>query len=241
MSAKSFLLNLLLSLGLFCVSFYLAWQISASSSFLYPLWYEVIDIDATISTYGPKNKNRQGFEQTSKQEQVRLFSGIVAGIQNKGEGLNELRYTNTSGNPVDTLLTEAEVVHLKAVANLVGIFKYFAIVGFLIAAGALFFMFIAKLKCVKFTYHLAGGLGFIVIITGIVFLVGPTKIFYAGHELMFPDNHQWFFYYEDSLMSTMMKAPDLFGPIACELAVVTFLIWFLLLAIVRNVENYSRK
>ena len=133
------------------------------------------------------------------------------------------------------------MVHLKGVANLVGIFKYFAIVGFLIAAGALFFMFIAKLKCVKFTYHLAGSLGFIVIITGIVFLVGPTKIFYAGHELIFPDNHQWFFYYEDSLMSTMMKAPDLFGPIACELAVVTFLIWFLLLAIVRNVENYSRK
>lgn len=241
MPVKSFLLNFVLSLGLFCVSLYLAWQIGASSNFLYTLWYEVIDIDTTISAYGPKNKNRHGFEQTSKQEQVRLFSEIVASIQNKGEGLNKLRYKNSNGKPVDTLLTEAEIVHLKDVANLVGIFKYFAIVGLLIAAAALFFMFMAKQKCAKFIYHLAGSLVFIVIITGVVFLVGPTKIFYAGHELMFPDNHPWFFYYEDSLMSTMMKAPDLFGPIACELAAVTFLIWFLLLAIVRNVENYNFK
>ncbi len=56
-------------------------------------------------------------------------------------------------------------------------------------------------------------------------LIGPTKVFYWGHEVVFPENNQWFFYYEDSLMSTMMKAPALFGPIAGQLLFCTLILW----------------
>ena len=225
MSAKSLVLNLLLSIGLFCVCFYLAWQTSAATNFLYSIWYEVLDIDETISTYAPRNKNRQEFEQTSKQEQVRLFSGIVTGIQNKGEGLVELKYANSNGKVIDTLLTDAEVIHLNDVANLVSNFKHFAIIGGLIALIAFALMLVLKTKLAKFKYHLFGAVGIIVIIVIFLQIVGPTNVFYAGHELIFPNNHQWFFYYEDSLMSTMMKAPALFGPIACELLVLTIALW----------------
>jgi hypothetical protein len=37
------------------------------------------------------------------------------------------------------------------------------------------------------------------------------------HVWVFPADHQWFFYYQDSLMSTLMKAPYLFGYIAVAL------------------------
>ena len=236
MSAKSFLLNFFLSLGLFCASFYLAWQVSATTNFFYSFWYEVIDIDQTIKTYGPKNKNRQNFEITDKQQQVDLFSGIVSSIQKKGKGFDELKYKSPDGEIIDTLLTKAEIVHLQDVANLVSRFKYLAIVGGLIALIAFVLIRNININLAPIRYQLLGGLGVIVALLILILITGPTKIFYAGHELIFPDNHQWFFYYEDSLMSTMMKAPVLFGPIACELLVLTIFFWLLLLLVLRKIR-----
>ena len=54
-------LNLVLSLALFCISFYAAWQLSATTNFFYSMWYEALGIDETIATYGPKNKYKSGF------------------------------------------------------------------------------------------------------------------------------------------------------------------------------------
>jgi hypothetical protein len=63
-----------------------------------------------------------------------------------------------------------------------------------------------------------------------VWVVGPVQVFYVLHELVFPAGHEWFFYYQDSLMSMMMQAPNLFGPIAVLWLVLAFSIaaalWF---------------
>jgi hypothetical protein len=61
-----------------------------------------------------------------------------------------------------------------------------------------------------------------------VFIYGPMKVFVLLHESFFPANHQWFFYYQDSLMTTMMKAPDLFFYIAGAWVGLALLIFFLL-------------
>ena len=42
-------------------------------------------------------------------------------------------------------------------------------------------------------------------------------MFYQFHIWLFPADHEWFFYWQDSLMSTLMKAPVLFGGIAVVL------------------------
>jgi hypothetical protein len=44
------------------------------------------------------------------------------------------------------------------------------------------------------------------------------------HTVVFPADHQWFFYYKDSLMASLMKAPDIFAAIAAQLLVVALLI-----------------
>jgi hypothetical protein len=49
-------------------------------------------------------------------------------------------------------------------------------------------------------------------------IAGPTQVFYQFHLWIFPADHQWFFYWQDSLMSTLMKAPVLFGGIAAVIA-----------------------
>tara|TARA_Y100000588_G_scaffold356149_1_gene412087 strand:- start:498 stop:764 length:267 start_codon:yes stop_codon:yes gene_type:complete len=63
------------------------------------------------------------------------------------------------------------------------------------------------------------------ITTGVVFALGPKQVFYWFHIKVFPEGHQWFFYYQESLMSTLMKAPDLFGFIAVLIAVLTLSIF----------------
>lgn len=59
-------------------------------------------------------------------------------------------------------------------------------------------------------------------------LVGAKQVFYALHVWLFPSENQWFFYWELSLMSAMMKAPYLFGGIAVVLATTGGLLAFFL-------------
>ena len=70
---------------------------------------------------------------------------------------------------------------------------------------------------------LAGLLGLGVVVVAVLVL-GAEKVFYQFHVWIFPAGHQWFFYYEESLMSMMMKAPDLFGYIAIMLVVLAVII-----------------
>jgi hypothetical protein len=52
-----------------------------------------------------------------------------------------------------------------------------------------------------------------------------VPVFYALHDWIFPPDRPWFFYYQDSLLTTMMKAPDLFGAIAAEILAVALLLY----------------
>ncbi len=191
--------------------------------------------------YAPDNKYKDGFENTKQQQHIKLFAGIVNAIQHDGDGLRQLRYTDSKTNKTESLLTNAEVIHLQDVANLVNKFKYIGILGLTIAVLVLIVMRAKNINVAKLSRHTYGGLGVVLLMVIIVFLVGPTKIFYLGHELIFPNNHQWFFYYEESLMSTMMKAPVLFGPIACQLLMLTIMIWFGFVYLMKLILNISNK
>jgi uncharacterized membrane protein len=230
------ILNFLLSISLLCVSFYVAWNLNTASSFLYSTWYEILSLDSVITKYAPNNKFKNGFEHINKQQHVELFSGIVAGIQHGGEGLRKLSYVDKKTNIKQTLLTEAEVLHLEDVANLVSKFKYLAIFGSFITFIVFMVMWFKNIRIANYKRHLLGGVGTILVLIILVMLIGPTKIFYLGHELIFPINHQWFFYYKESLMSTMMKAPALFGPIACQLLILTVLLWLAVLYVLQLMQ-----
>ena len=57
-------------------------------------------------------------------------------------------------------------------------------------------------------------------------MLGPKDVFYWMHEMIFPPDHPWFFYWDESLMSTLMKAPDLFGGIALMIAFMAVPLWW---------------
>ncbi|MCW8839494.1 MAG: DUF1461 domain-containing protein [Gammaproteobacteria bacterium] len=228
----------LLLLSMLLASLYLSWQGLAQVDYGYSAWYDLLDIEATIESEAPRNRFRTQFELTDRAERERLFSGIVDAINHGGEGLSALVYHTPDGMGLGPLLTRAEVVHLQDVAHLVGRFRTAAWIALGLAV-ALSLMAVWRRMSPPSAGRLA--LGSVIGLGGAVLLLaaaGPVRVFYALHEMVFPPDHQWFFYYDESLMSMMMQAPNLFGPIAvlwlvCALALLAT-VWSALAWVLRR-------
>ena len=202
----------------------LAWHLLAQVHFSYPLGYRLLGLETHIAEYAPLNRYKEGFEQTTKEDHWRLFGEISDAVQNSGKGLRDINYTPNTGKPT-ALMHEAEIIHLQDVANLIDAFY---LVG--IAAGIMWLCLLFAAK----VYQLAlpslhkvsfGFLGAILSISILVLLVGAKEVFYWLHIQIFPENHQWFFYYQDSLMTTLMKAPDIFAFITLVLLMLLIICW----------------
>jgi hypothetical protein len=205
---------ILLVLAALPTAIYLGWLALARVNFLYPLWHDLIGIDHTIETYAPRNQYRHGFQQTSKAERSRLFAAIVYAIHHQGTGLRTLVYHDTSGRPLNKLLREPEITHLQDVARLIDLLRP---VGLLASIATIALLVAIRWQRQPMPSLMSLLLGMVVPLGAagtLVLLIGPVNVFYWLHALIFPPGHEWFFYYQDSLMSTMMKAPELFGYIA---------------------------
>jgi uncharacterized protein DUF1461 len=213
---------------------YLAWLALAQVNFLYPLWHELIGIDRTIETYAPQNRYRHGFEQTTKAERSRLFAGIVDAIQDQGRGLRALVYRDAAGRRLNKLLRAPEIIHLQDVARLVDRLRTGGIAALIVTTLLLILIRWRRLSMPAAKPLLIWTLTPLAALTVTVLLLGPNKVFYRLHPLVFPPAHQWFFYYQDSLMSTMMQAPDLFGYIAVVWAALSMVVLVGLLDLARR-------
>ena len=217
---------------------FIAWSLFVKVDFLYPLWHEVMGLEQTVQTYAPKNRFRSGFEQTDSTEQQRRFSGIVTSIHDRGRGLAELSYHNPQGERLGQFLTEAEIIHLQDVARLVMWFHLLGWLSILLSMLMLFLLYRRRAERPNVREYLITG-GVLTLLLGLaVFAVGPKELFYWLHTVIFPDNHQWFFYYQESLMTTMMRAPDLFGYIAAEWVLLALLIQAVLLSVANTVVSH---
>ena len=203
--------------------FWISWVFLGFFNYSYSLWYELLDIRPFIQEMAPLNKYRPGLHLLSKDEHVQLFAEINTAIQGQPEILSKIGYAYKRENKPDVyipLLRGPEVQHLEDVANLV---RKLNIVGML----SLIIMAVCSvtLKSVKkYKDHMKSTLAIWVILASVSIVTAitePVELFYWLHTQVFPEGHQWFFYYQESLMTTLMKAPDLFGAIAVELLLVT--------------------
>jgi len=209
---------------------FLAWRILATVDYLYPLLYEPAGIGAHIDRFGPENRYRQGFSQTTREERERLFAEIGRAIRDQGRGLESLSYHDAQGNKLGTLLRPPEIIHLQDVARLVGKLE--------IAGAAALLLLALQLILLRRQRRSLPALGRMLLLTCaglllgalVVVVIGAKDVFYALHEWVFPSDHQWFFFYQDSLMSTMMKAPDFFGYVAAALVALALVILCLMLS-----------
>ena len=219
---------ILFSLCLLIGSLFISWLVLAQTNFAYPALYSLMNIDQHINKYGPQNRYRNHFETTDQPEHIRLFSEIVTAIHDDGNGLSGITYHSPDGQPINLLLRNAEVIHLQDVAHII---NYFYLASFIAIILTLTLIAGFKYKHIKLPSLKQQALGILIfsIITFFsVLIIGPVKVFYALHVWIFPDNHQWFFYYQESLMTVLMKAPDLFGAISILIAILGIVIYLVL-------------
>ncbi|MBL1294553.1 MAG: DUF1461 domain-containing protein [Thiotrichales bacterium] len=209
------------------LSLVLAWHILSPVSFFYSQWYDLLAVDENIAEYGPLNRNRIGFETTSRAEHERLMGELVVAINNNGIGFEEINYHDNDGKVIDSLLTAAELAHMRDVSHLVRWMKVCAVGLALLMVALLIALRKASVLMPSLPSLSVKMLGLVAVLVGGVLLIGPVKVFYQLHVWLFPDKNQWFFYYEDSLMTTLLKAPVIFAPIAMVLLLVALVVWWL--------------
>lgn len=212
-------LGLLFGFCMLLLATCLSWHALSHFDFFYPSLYQQLNIFEHIQFYAPNNLHKQGFETTDRTLHIVLFSGIVDAINSDGNGLDILNYLY-QGSEVK-LLTEAEITHLNDVANLVSKFNQTAWISLFILLLIVGFSVRSNQPLPKLSEQVYGAVGVLMLIIFTAASVGFVPFFYFLHELIFPEGNQWFFYYQESLMSTLMKAPDLFLPISGLLLVLS--------------------
>ena len=238
-SLQCYVLWVMYSLGSLLVSIWIAWQLSAQANFFYPAWYSFLNIDQTIAETMPRHLYKKDFIATDKDEHIRLFAEIVEAIQTNGEGLEQIHYYSPQGKELGVLLTESEVIHLQDVATLVSLLGWYCVAAviycLLVMAAIIFFR--VNMPSVKNIFY--SMLAVITVSVLIVLIIGAKEFFYWLHTVIFPSGHQWFFYYEESLMSTLMKAPALFAPITVQLVLTGMTIWAIHIYVIRRFSGFK--
>ncbi len=214
---------------------YISWLVLVAYDCFYATLYGPLNIAEHISTYSPQNIYRHDFALTSKADHIALFSAILDAVTNHPESLSSIEYQ--ANNRSETLLTQAEITHLNDVTHLI---ETWTLIG--TATTGIWLLFscykpsniTAKLLKRSFLYLLIG----LSTLAAITLVSGPKKIFYWAHTQVFPDNHQWFFYYQESLMTTLMKAPDIFGWILVIWLFITTIIFICLIFVQMKIYHY---
>lgn len=219
----------LFSLVTLHLSLHLGWSVLTRVDFFYPVCHDLLKIDSVVADYGPRNPIRKDFHLTTREERIRLFSVINDAVHQEGRGLEEIHYYSRDHRDLGPMLTAKEIEHLRDVATLLSQLRK-------VGWGSLLLWFLLLFIASKGRLHLprlsvlgGGTLAGILAVVGLITLIGPVRVFYFFHGPLFSRDHQWFFYYEESLMTMLMRAPDLFGLIALEILGLGFLIWLALL------------
>ena len=212
-----------------------SWHILSKTNFFFNILYDVHQVESHINEFAPQNRqNRIDFELTSKDERVRIIGEILLAVNAKGVGLEGIQYFNRNGVAVNLFLTQAEVAHLEDVSDLVQLMNSVALILVLI----LIFIFFLASKYKKTSPNLlmlvCGMISFIVVTTGIIIFIGPLVVFNKLHEWIFAEKSQWQFYYQDSLMTSLLKAPETFASLAILMTATALVFWLCIFCFVKK-------
>ncbi len=205
-----------------CWAFLLSWTLLVKQNLLYESAYKLLDIEQTISFYGPRNHYKRGFEKTSLDKRVSLFGLILASVDSvpanfNGEhqndlalqqALRELHYIDNTLDRVQVnkmvFLRQAEIDHLIDVAHLI----YNVKVGALTVGGILLFFFTLLFLYKRFngrsyllklnrdnetSQALLLNIRSIYLMMLALMVVSMLLIYFIGAETVFYTLHDWVF------------------------------------------------
>lgn len=202
----------------------ISWHLMAQLHFGYPVGYQLLGLKEHIAEYAPLNRYKQDFEFTTAEDHWRLFGEICHAIQNQGRGLADIQYSLSNGQKT-SLMHQDEIIHLQDVANLVDKFYFTGHIALALWLLAWIIIYWQKPRPPSNKKVLTAFLSLLALAGVTILLLGAKDVFYWLHIQIFPADHKWFFYYQDSLMTTLMKAPDIFAFITILLVVALLVFW----------------
>lgn len=205
----------------------LSWAILFKCNFFYSFWHDYGGLKETIEYFSPKNQHISNFENTTTTERNLVFQKISSAVHFSSDDLANISFTTKQGI-TKILLHQREVIHLQDVSKLINILMAIIALMTLVWSYLLWYFKQHAQLLPSFKTQCSQLVLTIVLVLVLILTLGATEVFYWLHEVIFPAGHQWFFYYEDSLMSTLMSAPDLFGWIAIEWLVLFITVFYLL-------------
>ncbi len=230
MKYTDYFCNFILTIAIFICAFYISWTLSSMNNFYYNQLYDRIEIGKHIKKYSIRNTNtdRRKFFFTDKNIHKQIFGEIVTAVNNNGKNLENINFKIKKQQI--KFLTKSEISHLKDVAKLVNSMKYFVFIILILTILIIVLMKNRKVKYLGMLKNYIIFISFFSLIGILYYFSGFKKIFNLFHEICFK-NGQWFFYYEDSLMTTLMKAPDIFFYISVILLILTIIFHFIAMLI----------
>jgi hypothetical protein len=225
----------ILAIAVFFICLVLSWHFLSKANFFFDTLYDMHQIESHIAEFAPQNRqNRINFELTSKNERIRIVGKILRTVNAKGVGLETIKYFNTDGVPVNLFLTLAEVEHLKDVSVLVHLMNSIAFILIIIFIIIFSLAWRYKTTTPSLLMLTCSMVGFVIITTGCIIFIGPQIVFNELHEWVFADKSEWHFYYQDSLMTTLLKAPDTFATIAILMTAIALIFWLLIFCLTKK-------
>ena len=155
-------------------------------------------------------------------------------VNANGVGLKTIQYFNTDGVPINLFLTLEEVDHLEDVSVLVQSMNNLAFIFIIIFIIITLMAWRYKRAPPSLLMLICSMASFVVIITGSIIFTGPLEVFNKLHELVFANKSQWHFYYQDSLMTTLLKAPDTFATMAILMTAIALIFWLLIFCLTKK-------
>lgn len=219
-------------LALCVAALMVAVELSSWLNYAYPFWYDLLDIQQHINTYAPQNAYIPNFETLTPAAHQQAFAETVRAVHNQGQGLAEIQFIDSNGQS-HPLYWHDEIVHLQDVAHLLDWLRYAGLVAMMLCWA---FLQYARYRGLAFRWvSVALGPVAIVVLLALCFAVwGFEPVFNQLHIWAFPPEHPWFFYYQESLMSTLMKAPDLFLYVGLMISAMTLVLVTISLALVNR-------
>ncbi len=227
-SKANLLFSSVYGLNLFFVSLAVAWAVMFNFDFFYATWHDYGGIKEGIEEFAPQNRYKKGFEGTTRVQRIEIFHQINLAVHHGGEGLVGITYQSPVSQGKQALLREAEVIHLQDVARLIEVFTVPMILIFLMWPASAVYYYRKSKRLPSLPSQAIGFVGLLLAAGLCLLLFGSETVFNTLHIWIFPKDHEWFFYYQDSLMSTMMFAPRLFAWIAGAWVALSVTIYFLI-------------
>ena len=233
---KKYITSFALATAVLFICLVFSWHFLSKVNFFFNRLYDLHKIESHINEFAPQNRqNRNNFEHTSKDERVRIVGEILRTVNANGVGLKTIQYFNTDGVPINLFLTLEEVDHLEDVSVLVQSMNNLAFIFIIILIIITLMAWRYKRAPPSLLMLICSMASFVVIITGSIIFIGPLEVFNKLHELVFANKSQWHFYYQDSLMTTLLKAPDTFASMAVLLTAIALIFWLLIFCLTKKI------